>query len=73
VADWIGVDVEETTQTTEAGDSPPRYAYCHWHKGLSSSAVLVQIIEQQSGPGASLYACGPCRVQYRLTPVSEQP
>ena len=32
----------------------------------------MQIIEQGSGPGASLYACAPCREQRGLDPFAEQ-
>lgn len=44
------------------------FGWCHWHKGPSETAVLVQVIEQGSGPGGSLYACAPCREQRGLAP-----
>lgn len=47
--------------------------WCHWHKGPSGTAVLVDVIEQASGPGAGLYACAPCREQRGLVPLAEQP
>ncbi|MGY5069378.1 hypothetical protein [Streptomyces griseus] len=47
--------------------------WCHWHKGPSGTAVLVHVIEQNSGPGAAFYACAPCREQRGLTPLSDQP
>ncbi|MFE7430283.1 hypothetical protein [Streptomyces sp. NPDC057545] len=46
--------------------------WCHWHKGPSGTAVLVDIIEQGSGPGRQLYACNPCREQRGLRPYSEK-
>lgn len=46
--------------------------WCHWHKGPSWTAVLIEIVEQGSGPGAALYACAPCREQRRLIPYGEQ-
>jgi hypothetical protein len=64
--------VNESTQTEGGADSPPGYTYCSWHENYSRSAVLVQIIEQGSAFGASLYACAACREQYGLTPVAEQ-
>ncbi|CAM5257202.1 hypothetical protein SBADM41S_11333 [Streptomyces badius] len=33
---------------------------------------MVDIVEENSGPGAALYACAPCREQRGLTPVVEQ-
>lgn len=47
--------------------------WCHWHKGPSGTAVLIHIIEQNSGPGAGRYACAPCREQRHLIPLAEQP
>ncbi|MFJ8852331.1 hypothetical protein [Streptomyces sp. NPDC102437] len=49
----------------------PGLGWCHWHKGPSGTAVLVDVIEQGSGPGRQLYACAPCREQRRLTPYCE--
>jgi len=56
----------ETTDRAEFG-------WCHWHKGPSGTAVLIRVIEQGSGPGATLYACAPCREQRSLAPFAEQP
>ncbi|PWS43897.1 hypothetical protein DKT74_14250 [Streptomyces sp. ZEA17I] len=58
-----------TPSNTEA---PVPFGWCHWHKGPSGTAVLVQIIEQNSGPGVGLYACAPCREQRGLVTYSEQ-
>lgn len=71
MADEENVDMDErngsTTPTTTT------WAYCAWHKNFSNTALLVQIIEQSSGPGAGLYACAGCRTIYRLTPLADQP
>ncbi|MGW3166995.1 hypothetical protein ACWC9Q_29875 [Streptomyces sp. NPDC001142] len=53
--------------------APPGPGWCHWHKGPSGTAVLVDFIEQGSGPGRQLYACNPCREQRGLRPYDEQP
>ncbi|MFI9624849.1 hypothetical protein [Streptomyces sp. NPDC052042] len=53
--------------------APPGPGWCHWHKGPSGTAVLVCIIEQNSGPGIAQYACAPCREQRGLRPYDEQP
>ncbi|MET8478179.1 hypothetical protein ABZV68_13350 [Streptomyces clavifer] len=63
---------------TETTDTPPTstgpgYGWCHWHEGGSGTAVLVRVIEQGSGPGATLYACAPCREQRGLVPFVDQP
>ncbi|HTE57062.1 MAG TPA: hypothetical protein VK698_39685 [Kofleriaceae bacterium] len=57
-------------QTTHrpAHAAEPATGWCHWHKGASETAVLVQIIEQASASGARLYACTPCREQHHLVP-----
>ncbi|NJP73283.1 hypothetical protein [Streptomyces sp. C1-2] len=62
----------EPTQTPRTPDTPRSYAYCSWHRGLSSSAVLVRIIEQPSGPGVGMYACAACREKHGLRPVADQ-
>lgn len=62
----------ERTGTYDAR-TEPSYGWCHWHKGPSESAVLVAVVEQQSGPGYGHYACTPCREQRNLTPYAEQP
>lgn len=54
---------------SEAGTS----LYCHWHKGPSGTATLIDVVDQGSGPGGyHLYACDPCREQHHLTPLSER-
>jgi hypothetical protein len=61
----------QTTDPTPAS-TEPSHGWCHWHKGMSSTVVLVQVVEQGSGPGATLYACRPCREQRGLTPFAVQ-
>jgi hypothetical protein len=67
------VNMAEPTQTEGTQDSPLVFAHCNWHGGYSTSARLVQIIEQGSGPGGGLYACAACREQHGLVPVADQP
>ncbi|MFH9369104.1 hypothetical protein ACH4K8_25885 [Streptomyces anulatus] len=59
-----------TTPSNTAAPAP--FGWCHWHKGPSGTAVMVDLVEQNSGPGAGLYACAPCREQRGLVPVIEQ-
>lgn len=62
------------TNTTDRTRTPagPMAGWCDWHEGPSGTAVLVQAIEQGSGPGVNRYACAPCREQRNLIPFSEQ-
>lgn len=46
----------------------PGYGWCHWHKGTSGTAVLIELVPRQSGPDYARYACAPCREQRGLTP-----
>ncbi|PVC92143.1 hypothetical protein [Streptomyces sp. CS131] len=59
-----------TTPSSTAAPAP--FGWCHWHKGPSGTTVMVDIVEQNSGLGAALYACAPCREQCGLTAVVEQ-
>jgi hypothetical protein len=45
--------------------------WCHWHKGPSETAVLVDAIERNSAPPMPLYACAPCREQRGLVPLAD--
>ncbi|MEV0963246.1 hypothetical protein AB0J25_11770 [Streptomyces sp. NPDC049910] len=56
----------ETGIQPAAGGHADTHTYCHWHKGSSGSARLVDVVERQSGPPVPLYACAPCREQRRL-------
>ncbi|WP_228988579.1 hypothetical protein [Streptomyces sp. DH8] len=60
-------------ETTHPATAPAGPGWCDWHEGPSGTAVLIQAIEQGSGPGLTRYACAPCREQRRLVPYSEQP
>ncbi|WP_129287006.1 hypothetical protein [Streptomyces sp. GZWMJZ-114] len=48
--------------------------WCAWHRGLADDPVLIQVVEQASGPGSAgrLYACPRCRDSYQLTPYAEK-
>jgi hypothetical protein len=50
-----------------------QFAYCAWHKGHSDTAQLVQVLEQNSGPGHELYACDHCRRLHGLPLYADQP
>jgi hypothetical protein len=61
------------SQPSPASGARP-IAYCSWHRGLSDTALLVQMDnEPASGPNGGLYyACTNCRQQHRLTPIGDQ-
>ncbi|MEV8396182.1 hypothetical protein ACFVAF_39350 [Streptomyces sp. NPDC057596] len=65
--------MQERTQTEAAADTPSSFAWCSWHDDFSGTARLVRIIEAGSGPGGGVFACRPCREQYGLVPVADQP
>ncbi|MFM9777108.1 hypothetical protein [Streptomyces scabiei] len=60
----------KSSRTPTPTDSPAA-GYCSWHEGVSHTTLLVRVTpDQGSGAGApDLYACGPCRRAYDLTPV----
>ena len=64
--------MNERTDLPPTSTESPSYGWCDWHKGPSGTAVLVQVIEQSSGPGGGLYACAPCREQRGLVPFTDQ-
>lgn len=39
------------TRPSGATDAGPPGTWCHWHKGPSMTAVLIDAVEQTSGPG----------------------
>ncbi|GHJ36023.1 hypothetical protein Sm713_16320 [Streptomyces sp. TS71-3] len=43
--------------------------WCAWHRGETTTGVLITVIEQASGPGAAVYACAQCRESFRLEPA----
>lgn len=61
------------SQPSAASGARP-IAYCNWHRGLSDTALLVQMNDEAaSGPnGGLLYACAGCRQQHDLTPIGDQ-
>ena len=57
----------------QASPPPQRegsFAYCAWCRHYSTSARLVRLQDQGSGPGApGLYACTSCREAHDLVPL----
>jgi hypothetical protein len=47
-------------------------SWCHWHKGPSETAVVVDAIERNSAPPIPLWACAPCREQRGLVPLADR-
>lgn len=53
--------------------APASYGYCCWHGAPAEDVLLIQIIDQSSGPRSpALYACRPCREQRRLVPLADR-
>lgn len=65
--------MQESTQPTPATDTPTAYGYCAWHRGPAEGVRVISVIEQGSGPGHVLFACGPCREAHRLVPFADRP
>lgn len=63
--------MQQTTDPTPTA-AEPAPGWCDWHAGASGTAVLIDVIEQSSGPGITRYACAPCREQRGLTPYGQQ-
>ncbi|MCX4578101.1 hypothetical protein OHB41_33925 [Streptomyces sp. NBC_01571] len=65
--------MDDDTQT-EAAPTTPTGANrrCDWHKGPSSTAVIVDAIERNSAPPVPLWACAPCREQRHLIPLADR-
>lgn len=61
-----------THKTDEIEAEPASYGYCSWHGGDTDTARLINAIEQGTGPGIGLFACAPCRDQYKLVPLADQ-
>lgn len=61
------------TDHPETGTQPAPGAWCHWHRGPSSTAVLIDTIGEDPDPVESRYACAPCRQVRGLRPAGEQP
>ncbi|MEU2895234.1 hypothetical protein ABZ690_17880 [Streptomyces sp. NPDC006967] len=65
--------MNESTQPTAAEDTPTAYAWCAWHREFAGGVRLIEVVEQGSGAGGALYACGPCRQAFRLVPFADRP
>ncbi|WP_371670039.1 hypothetical protein OG985_21805 [Streptomyces sp. NBC_00289] len=63
----------EPTQAPGIENTPTAYGYCSWHAGYAEGVRLIHAIEQGSGPGRTVFACAPCREQFRLVPLADQP
>ena len=63
----------DDTQTEGTPTTPVGYGYCSWHQRFTRGVRLVWVEEAGSGPGGSLFACGPCRQTYSLIPFADQP
>ncbi|MFI5754302.1 hypothetical protein [Streptomyces sp. NPDC051569] len=59
------------TPQSSTSTSGKATGWCDWHVGPSETAVLIDVIEQGSGPGITWFACAPCREQRRLVPYGD--
>ncbi|WP_051766162.1 hypothetical protein [Streptomyces sp. NRRL F-5135] len=59
------------TQPIDGAPDADPHGWCHWHKGPSRSAELIEVIKSGPSVGYEMYACGPCREQRHLTPHVE--
>ncbi|MEU1449512.1 hypothetical protein ACFWBS_51000 [Streptomyces mirabilis] len=68
------VDMAEPTQTAGTTTTPPAYAYCAWHQGVTRDVRLIQIDETGSGPGTGRqkFACHPCQITHGLVPLADR-
>jgi hypothetical protein len=48
-------------------------ARCRWCRATLGPLTIVGFIEVGSGPGAFIYACGPCLQGHRLVPLLQHP
>lgn len=53
----------------------PTVRRCAWHRAHveTAEATLVGAIEQGSGPGIAVYACGRCIDRYGIVPLRDHP
>ncbi|WP_432135887.1 hypothetical protein [Streptomyces sp. bgisy154] len=65
-------DSASEAQPVETGRSPA-IGYCTHHHGYAGDVRLIDVVEQGSGPGYALRACGPCRAAYNLVPLGDRP
>lgn len=59
-------------QQAKADDSTA-FGWCAWHQGHARGVRLIEIQEQGSGVGGSVFACRPCRVAFDLVPLADRP
>jgi hypothetical protein len=65
--------MEESTQATpEEATTRRAFGWCHWHQGHSEGIRLIDVIEQGSGSGGTVFACGPCITANSLTPFADR-
>lgn len=63
-----------TRAETDAEQEPTTgHGWCSWHNGMSRTIRLIQVQEEGSGPGGSLFACAPCRKIHDLVPLADLP
>lgn len=56
-----------------AGLVMPRYCSVHRDTvGADVPVVLIDALEQASGPGIAIHACQPCVTRHRITPFAER-
>ncbi len=65
--------MEETRTPVPAAHAPTSYGHCSWHQGSAEGVRLIDVHEQGSGSGGSLFACPPCMVAYSLTAFADRP
>ncbi|MGP4092567.1 hypothetical protein [Streptomyces sp. KR55] len=62
----------EPTHAPQTEDTPRAFGWCAWHKGTADGVRLIDVIEQGSGSGGTLFACGPCREVHGLVPFADR-
>jgi hypothetical protein len=51
-----------------------RFGWCHWHRGYTWQARLIDWHLEGSGPGGrKYYACPDCREEHGLVPLADRP
>jgi hypothetical protein len=67
---------QRTAAEEDAGtpEEPTRRAFgwCHWHQGHSEGIRLIEVVEQGSGSGGTVFACGLCITVNGLVPYSDR-
>lgn len=78
--DWPATPVSDAAFIGRA-DAPPVPArastlkYCSVHRATVADdvpLVLVDAVEQASGPGIAIYACQPCVTRHRIVPFADR-